>query len=241
MTHVRWLVPLLCLAALAGAACGGEDAIVSQNVVAAIPWTAPETAVYRILSDDKTVGSAQLRIEKRDASLKLTQEFRFPEKNFTNTSEVLVDATSLRPQSVRFAIDGPSGKLNCEAQYSGARVEAHRKGEDTERTDALDVPISSYDSWADLFLWRTLAFAGGYETKYSDILSCTLDKTQNLGVTLKIKGKETIQVPGGTFDTWRLEVRSGGEMQTAWYGVETPHQLVRYDNGSNVFELDRPG
>lgn len=238
---MRWLVPVLCLVVLAAAACGDDDAIVSQNVVSAIPWTAPETATYRILNDDKTVGSAELRIEKQDASLKLTQEFNFPEKQFTNKAEVVVDAGSLRPQSARFAIDGPSGKLNCEAQYSGACVEVHRKGEDTERTDSLDVPIGSYDSWADLFLWRALALADGYETRYSDILSCTLDKTQNLGVTLKVKGGETIRVPAGTFDAWRLEVRSGGQTQTVWYGVETPHRLIRYDNGTDLFELEPPG
>ncbi len=235
---MRWLLPILFFAALVAGTCGGEDAIVSQDVVSAVPWQAPESARYRILNDDKVVGSAELGIDRQGPSLKLTQDFNFPEKKYTNTAEVMVDPGTLLPQSTDFRIDGPNGRLNCQAHYSGKSVVVQRKGEDTERTDSLDVPVGSYDSWTDLFLWRTVAFADGYETRYSDILSCTLDKTQNLGVTLKVKAKETIEVPAGKFEAWRLEIRSGGGTQTAWYGIDARHPLLRYDNGTDIFELE---
>ena len=150
----------------------------------------------------------------------------------------MADAGSLRPQSVERVINGPQGERRCQAQYVGSVATVTQRSEKDERTDRLDVPIGSYDSWSDLFLWRTLAFAQDFEITYSDVLSCTLAKPQVMPVALKLMDKETVSVPGGTFQTWRLEIRSGGRTQKAWYSDDQARTLVRYDNGDLVFELE---
>ena len=53
-----------------------------------------------------------------------------------------------------------------------------------------------------------------------------------------MKEKEEVEVPAGTFQAWRLEIRSGGRTQKAWYADDGPRTLVRYDNGDLVFELE---
>jgi hypothetical protein len=55
---------------------------------------------------------------------------------------------------------------------------------------------------------------------------------------LKVKAIEEVTVPAGTFRAWRLEIRSGGRTQKAWYADDARRTLVRYDNGDLVFELE---
>lgn len=236
---MRLLSPILLVALFAAVACAGERTVSGVNVVTAIPWTVPELARYRLIDDGVAVGSLEMRIEAEDGdSLRLVQLFDFPERGFVNEAEVIVDAGTLLPKSTRFRVEGPDGERRCEAQYSGGRVVAHHVGQDGERTDELSVPRNSYDSWSDLFLWRTISFSPGFEVTYSDILSCTLGRTQNLQVTLKVEEEQRIEVPAGSFDTWRLEIRSAGRTQRAWFATDEERTLIRYDNGDLLFELE---
>ena len=222
-----------------GLACGGETIVLSgRDVVSTIPWTPPETARYRLLDGDKVRGSGVLSIEAEGDTLIFRQRFEFPDQEITDDISVLTDALSLRPRSVERVIDGPEGERRCQVEYAGGVAIVEQRSEKDERTDRLGVPARSYDSWSDLFLWRTLAFAADYEATYSDILTCSLAKPQLLSVALKVKGVETVSVPAGTFQAWRLEIRSGGRTQKAWYADDAARTLVRYDNGDLVFELE---
>lgn len=222
-------------------ACETSESLTSNDIVDTIPWEVPETTQYRVLDkddDNEEVGTLEMSIsETGQGQLLLRQFYDFPEAGFTNLAEVVVDADELEPSSSRFRIDGPDGVLDCQASYGDTSVSVQRVGEDGERTDNLDVPQIAYDSWADLFLWRTIPFTPGLDLDYTDVLSCTLDRTQRLGITLEVQDREEIMVPAGTFETWPLEVKSGGQSQKAWYSTDDTHVLVKYDNGSEIFEL----
>jgi hypothetical protein len=59
-------------------------------------------------------------------------------------------------------------------------------------------------------------------------------------VTLRVIGKETVRVPAGEFQAWRLEVKTSNAKQTAWYADTPTRPLVRYDNDRGLFfELER--
>jgi hypothetical protein len=224
---------------LAAAACGGDTTVLSgREVVSVIPWTTPETAHYRLLDGDDVKGTGELRIEAQGDTLVFRQSFAFPDEKLTDDISVIADAATLQPLSAERAIDGPEGARHCQAKYTNGKVKVEQQSEKDQRTDELDVPTRSYDSWSDLFLWRTLAFAADYEASYSDVLSCTLAKPQVISVVLKLKEKENVTVPAGTFQAWRLEIRSGGRTQKAWYADDPARTLVRYDNGDLVFELE---
>ena len=52
----------------------------------------------------------------------------------------------------------------------------------------------------------------------------------------EIEGQETIDVPAGEYETWRIRIRGGfGADRTGWVNVEEPHELVRFDFGFLVF------
>ena len=233
------LLPLVVVLAALGVACsGGEDELVASDVVSAIPWTAPETARYRLLQGDDVKGSAELQIEESGGALVLRQNFNIPDEDVTDSVLVEVDPETLRPKIVERTIDGPEGRRQCEAVYEDGGVTIEQRTEEDERTDTLSVPEQHYDSWSDLFLWRTLDFFEGQELKYVDVLSCSLAKPDLLPVVIKVKETEEVTVPAGTFQAWRLEIRSGGHTQKAWYANDERRTLVRYDNGDLVFDLE---
>ncbi len=232
-------VPLpaaLLLLVLALAACeSGSSVLSGQDVVSNIPWTAPEEARYRILDGDEERGSGVLSIEAEDGSFSFRQEFENEE--FRDEVVVVADRKTLRPESVERVIDGPEGARRWRVDYEGAAATVVQRSQDEERRDEIAAPTRSYDSWTDVFVWRAIDFREGYEATYADVLSATLAKPQVISQTIKVTGKETVEVPAGTFEAWRMEIQSSEGSQTAWYADTETRPLVRYDNGSLVFEL----
>ncbi|MFQ5471356.1 MAG: hypothetical protein ACE5FA_00530, partial [Dehalococcoidia bacterium] len=200
-------------------------------------WDGPETARYHITQDD-VEGSGVLKLEEKDGTLVLSQEFDVPEEDVTDSVIVEADPETLRPRTVSRVIDGPDGQRLCNATYAGSSVSVDQVGEDEDRTDVLDVPDRSYDTWGDLFLWRTMDFRIGSDVSYRDVLTCSLAKPELLTVGLAVKEIETVTVRAGTFDAWRVEIRSGGGTQEAWFSIDDSRVLVKYDNGLQEWELE---
>ncbi len=230
---------IVALAAVLLLAACAEDNIKSADIVTQIPWPDVERATYRVLDDDgEEVGTLVMTVasEGADAYL-LGQSFVFSEAGFTNEAEVSVARAGLQPLRTAYVIDGPEGVASCSAEYEGSDVTVTNIREDGERIDTLNVPNVAYDSWSDLFLWRTIDFSQGFEAEYADIVACQAPAPpQRLAVKLEVTGGEMIDVPAGTFDTWLVEIEAGRD-QKAWFTTDDAHILVRYDNGDQVFEL----
>jgi hypothetical protein len=234
-----------CLLLTAG--CGGdENADISTGgpVLGEIPWRDGETAVYRVLDGDEEIGSAGLSIGCNGASGALAgtcvfaQAFEFPDRDITDEVLAVADVATLKPRRVTRTVDGPDGKRTWEATYDGSAVTVEQADENDERTDELDVPQDHYDTWTDLFLWRTLDFSEGYEGKYTGVVTADFSKPDVITIALKVTGLEEVSVPAGTFSAWRLEIRSGGRTQKAWIADNAERTLLRYDNTEIVFELE---
>jgi membrane protease YdiL (CAAX protease family) len=54
-----------------------------------------------------------------------------------------------------------------------------------------------------------------------------------------VRGFEKVSVPAGDFQAYRVELSITGtnERQTAWYDVNEPHTLVKYDNSFETYQL----
>lgn len=231
-------LPLLLLAA---AACDeGDTAPLSDSgrVLGAIPWTAPETATYNIRQGD-TVGTGTFQILEGADSLVFIQSFEVRENDVTDEVTVEVDPETLRPAKVQRVTTDPDFKRDCTAEYADGKVTVVQKDEDDENTDEVSVPTTHYDSWTDLFLWRTIDFSEGFETRYADVLSCNPRESEVITMELEVTGVEHVTVPAGSFEVWHLRVSSDGSKQDAWYSTDDSRVLVKYDNGPQVFELTR--
>lgn len=196
------------------------------------PWTADENWFYDLVDDDgREVGQAVLTVEVLDGQTRLWQEFEGDDA--ADTTTVTVDSTTLKPIAAGREILEPDGDIQrIEVEYTeeGALI---RQGD--ERQSGLSVPEHSYDNDTSLFLWRTLPFAEGYEASYNTIIT---NRRARQKVNLRVEGLETVTVPAGTFEAWRLVITTSNARQTAWYANTPQRQLVRYDNDRNlIFEL----
>jgi hypothetical protein len=225
--------------------CGDDSAPpASGPIVREIPWEVPESARYRLLDGDDEIGTAVIEVEIQPgkatgvASNLFRQRFEFPDREITDEALVFADGETLAPESVGRAVTGPEGTREWKATYDDGQVVVEQRDEDDERTDSLAVPLASYDTWTDLFLWRTLDFQEGFEVKYLGVVTAEFAKPDVITIELKVTGLEEVEVPAGTFSAWRLEIRSGGRTQKAWVADNDERTLVRYDNTELVFELE---
>ena len=235
-------VGALLLLALLLAACqpgpGGEEAGVE---VARIPFACGESSRYALREIDGTpVAEADFEVRCEGGALLLEQSFR-PGAAGDGTaghdrSRVVVDAATLLPiESVRRAArEGEESSWH--AAYAGDPVEVvfreEAGGERSERE--LRLREDAYDNESALWLWRTLDLSEGYDARYVSVSAVT---QRQITVRLTVARTERIEVPAGAFDVWRLQVRSGRATRVAWVAVDPPHQLVQWDNGSEIFRL----
>jgi len=105
-----------------------------------------------------------------------------------------------------------------------------------ERADEADLALRShaYDNESSLWLWRAVALTEGYEEAY--VSASALDRTQQT-VALKVPQQEQVEVPAGKFEAWRILLRNGRAVRTAWISLDAPHRILRWDNGETIFEL----
>ena len=218
-----------------------DEVLPTEDVVFSIPWTVGEESSYRIVDDDgEALGSGVLRIEEREDGLRLVQEYENAE--FTDRMVVVAQADTLKPIAVERVITGDEGVLRIEGRYFEGSVEVERTaiedGKEERRTDRLDVPAHTYDSASSVFLWRTMRLEEDFRAAYNNLAAAVVGKPQRLRVTTHVTGRETVDVPAGTFEAWRVEIRSSGVEQTAWYATGGSRPMVKYDNGEVIFLLE---
>jgi hypothetical protein len=204
-----------------------------------IPWTVPEITTYTLFNDEEEIGSAVLSIEAGgEGENNFKQSFEFPGRQISDKVVVAAAADSLAPATVTRVVVSPDGRRTWDVTYGVGSVTVVQEDEDDERTDTIDIPKTSYDTWTDLFLWRTIEFQEDYEVKYAAVVTADFAKPDVISIVLKVTGLETVTVPAGTYQAWRLEIRSGGRTQKAWIANDDQRTLVRYDNTELVFELE---
>jgi hypothetical protein len=226
---------------LAACTLSEEDSVPAQDIVVSIPWQVGEETSYAIMDGDKEVGSGVLRIDQENGQLRLSQHYQSPE--FDDSSSVLVDPQTLKPAEAERVITSEDGVLRIDVRYSGGTAEIERTvtkqgKEEDRRIDQLDVPEHAYDTGASLFLWRTIPMQVDYRAAYRSMATAVVGKSQENKVTVRVLRQETVEVPAGTFEAWRIEVRApGGVKQTAWYASDSARRLLKYDSGQYTFLL----
>lgn len=205
----------------------------TSDIVSTIPWMAPEELTYTLTDEDGTqIATGTHTIEQEGTNFRLRTRYESPNGN-SDTTTVTVDALTLKPiSSVReIDNDNPDDEDRIEAEYTDETV-VIRAG---ERQTGLTLPEHAYDNDTSLFLWRTLDFREGYEASYHTIIT---NRRSQQRVVLRVPRKETVTVPAGEFEAWRLEIITSNVRQTAWYADTPERPLVRYDNGiGTLFEL----
>jgi hypothetical protein len=214
------------------AACSSRSGPPASDVAGPAPWPDAESLDYNLVNDaGKELARGTLSVAALGATTKLSQKFE--SETTADSIDVIVDSKTLKPVSSVRTIDNenPDDEDLIEVTYTeaGASVKVG------DRQTGLSVPEHAYDNDTSLFLWRTLPFADGYEASYVTIIT---NRRNRQDVVLNVRGKESVTVPAGTFECWRLEISTENARQVAWYADTPSRPLVKYDNDRDViFEL----
>jgi hypothetical protein len=202
-------------------------------VVAQVPWTGNQTHNYMIKNrNGDELGRSTLRIEVAGDMTTLNQ--RSEGEEGSDESRLIVQSSTLKPISSTRVFTSEGGDDDTdpiEVTYTPQGAQIRQGGRQT----GLSVPEHSYDNDSSLFLWRTLSFVTPYEASYNTIITNHRSRQK---VNLEVIRKETVNVPAGRFEAWRLEISTSNARQVAWITDDASRTLVRYDNDRNfIFEL----
>ncbi|MPZ22678.1 MAG: DUF3108 domain-containing protein [Dehalococcoidia bacterium] len=221
--------PLILLAV----ACQATEApeVETQDVVSQVPWQDGEVSTYHLEDDSgEEAGSGTLTVETEGDSVALAQSF--VNEDNSDRWRISAGADDLKPAEVVREIHDGDECLELEVLYAGDFVEYVFASGGEARTEGGDVPENAYDSLSEVFLVRTLAFVDGLDLAANAVFAARPDgqPINDFPLFFGVAGPETVEVPAGRFEAWRILVRGGpGHERIAWVNVEPPHQLVRFE------------
>ena len=227
--------------ALAVACFGGRLACAQEDgeIVTGIPWSDGERAEYVLLDhgSQEECGTGTLTVERQGDRYQLTLSFVDGENS--DVSTVIVDDETLQPFTVRRErlIEGETEAVEGEYDRDEKVI---RVVEYTGDDDPREVPRrldeeTYYDNESSMFIWRTIRFEEGYEVKYNTVLVNQGGALRE--VRLRVREKEEITVPAGTFLAWRVDITNEDVEQVAFFADTPEHQLLFYDNSLAIFQL----
>ncbi len=239
------------IAALALAGCGvATPRAATSDVVGAVTFVDGERLTYELVDvQGDPLGSGVLTVRLEDTRFVLEQRYESAlvsdAEPSTDHVTVAVDTRTLRPfgglrEVVRVRNDGTKQYEVTEWTYdvdgdvTGLVYSSTVDGDSDD--GELELRENHYDNESSLWLWRTLAFSDEFEATYISVNP--MDGKQQT-VKVQTPSTETIEVPAGTFEVWRLIVRNGRSLRSAWINVEAPHEVVQWDNGDVIFRLTR--
>jgi len=118
-------------------------------------------------------------------------------------------------------------------------IDINSQGGPAEPLTISEKPLIQ-EEWA----WRLMGLSfdplRSYQIEYLTPLTWREDTKDN-GPSIKqerlvVSGPETLQVPAGSFQAWKVALSNG---ETAWYSVETPHILLRFDSNMVNYLLEK--
>jgi hypothetical protein len=219
------LLPLLLLFA---AGCSSEPD--TTDVVQNIPWADGERLEYVVLDlkGEEQRGTGVLEATRNGEQWDL--HLAFEGQGNTDESLVKADATTLKPSSSHREFTG-SEEGTVDAVYDAVEkvVTITVKGNEN-RTVPHRLKDHYYDNDSSLYLWRTINFSEGFQASYHAVVANFASQPL---VSIEVLRKESVTVPAGTFDAWKVAIRTEDRNQFAWFTDTPEHVLLEYNNDFN--------
>ncbi len=232
MKRIVWVAMMLALALLAGACSAGAGKAAPLSLGTA-PWQDGELLVYDIIDrQGNTLGTSTFGFAREGDAWLLTAADKAGQLD--QVSKVRIDAATLKPLDKEKTVKNASTDATLNITYAEGKVQIAALVNGKEQNVSIDLPEHALENDQLLMTLRAMPFAEGYEGSLVDIVPDTASK---VSLTVRVKGKETVSVPAGEFETWRVELDFGQGKQTVWYAVEAPYTMVQYDNGSTKIVL----
>lgn len=217
--------------------CGGIGTRAFEPVrLNPAPWQDGEVSLFRITNADQQFeGTMTITLTAPDEDVWMFER-KVESQNEENVA-VILKAENLRPESsVTVRIDSEGVEM-VRADYEGSQVELELTTKRNVVTYERDpIPSDTYDYQTLLMLLRALPLTSGYATRLNAYLPIAglLER-----IEITISGEESLNTQAGTHAAWQVVLRARNSRSRAWIGVETPHPLLKYIDGTNgaTFEL----
>ena len=248
---VATLVAAASLAAMLAAGCTSPGPSASTtDIFDVAPFAPGEVLEYQVVTfEGELLGYGTFTAAADAGQLLLRQEYVEAETSagmtpVTDETSVWVNASTFRPEGgereiVRRDADGNVTTDRYEWVY-GVENNAprlyqteHLAGRD-ERERELRLRQHFYDNESSLWLWRAVDL---FEELDSYYVSVNAIEVSQQTVNIRVPQIESVTVPAGEFEAYRLLFRNGRNVRTAWIEVDAPHRVLRWDNGDVVLEL----
>tara|TARA_Y100000590_G_C15738359_1_gene1019367 strand:- start:2563 stop:3321 length:759 start_codon:yes stop_codon:yes gene_type:complete len=217
----------------------------AQQIVYQIPFTSNEQHRYKINnSEEDEIALGVLSSYIEDGHLVLEQKY-LSLKDETATDEIVlvVDPQTLKPLAGLREIShaNPDGKqVNdvyewvYDSNLDFPKLDSTVTTQNGIKNQSLELIGNYFDNESSFWLWRTLEFFDGGEFSYNTSIVLS---NENNSMSVRIFPEESVRVPAGTYNAWRLVIRNGRALASAWINTLPPHEMVRYDNGDIVLQL----
>jgi hypothetical protein len=147
----------------------------------------------------------------------------------TGFSEVICDKESFAPIKSHWK---HSLLGEASAVYGPTSVEIKTVGKPEPRTIEFAPPVFDNEQAGQLF--RRLPLEVGYKTNIPII---TILGSGRIDLALEVQGKETLEVPAGKFECYKLDLGIVG--QTFWISTDKNRYLVRFAAGGLTADLTK--
>jgi hypothetical protein len=204
--------------------------------LAPAPWSNGETTNYDWLDDasGSQIGTSTTTISLQTTNWYIKEVDTIGQVD--QTIEMTISVGTLEPVGEQKTIKSPGNDIQLTSTYSEGKVDISAVVNGTTKTASVDLLERAVDNDQLLTTLRALPFSEGYKVSY--VIINTMSATKING-TFTVQPQETVTVPAGSFNAWKVEMNFGQTTQYAWYGVDSPHQLVKYDNGTNQMVLSK--
>lgn len=233
-------------------ACGGDSSFGDpENPVSQIPWPDYERLTYVMLDQtDTELGEMVLETTREGDIYRLELRFILESEEGPVRDEVTVwiDAETLRPLRYERKAASIEETISVSGEY-GANADGETyadvlvvtvEGADTDEPseERLEKRVEAgefaFDNDSSAWLWRSLAFEQDLELTYRSV---NLLQQRSQLVQVAVRGQDQLRGPEGDVVTWQVVATPGVEVSRAWYEVEPPHRLVRWDQQPRRFVL----
>lgn len=221
------------LAALTLAACSSPSQFDDPtNPVAQIPWPDYERLSYAILDQtDTELGTFVIEVERDGDHWLFTQRFDLEASNTVEVRRLRVDAETLRPIEQSLESESGDERVSVRGVYGidaegGLYVDAVVEQDGERESERVAAGEFAFDNDSSPWLWRSVAFGPDLELTYRSV---NVFQRRSQLVQLAVRGQDTLRGPDGDVVVWQVVVTPGVEISRAWYEVDPPHRLIRWD------------
>jgi len=194
---------------------------------------------FQVVYQGQPVGAFVMALTKSGDNFTFTGDVHLPQMGVNQTDTIVFNATTLSPSLITTnAQMGPmSGATHVTIANGKATGTSQQPGPNGMQSIVIDTPVAAgvIGDGVDPLLIQTMDLSDGLSMTYQ-AFDGKSGKTKSY--TLKVAGKETITVPAGTMEAWKIDLVSD-EPGTIWVSTAEPKKILQLRVDGAQLELRR--